>query len=188
MPGLRSQLERCTRVQALLGLCLALLLIGFYLLGYRPATAKLADLRMQIESRREVLDQNTLRTRALPDLKKSVRTAQEAVEKYDKRLPRQQEVDRFVKDIDSMVHTAGLQRYAMTPAVVPIRNGSFAEQPVKLSFVGDFLEVFSFLRQTEQMQRLTRVKELSLKSDERSGKPGQVEVELSMNIYFSEEQ
>jgi hypothetical protein len=49
------------------------------------------------------------------------------------------------------------------------------------------MSVFSFLRQTEQMQRLTRVKELKLKSSDRADKAGQVEVELSMNIYFAAE-
>jgi Tfp pilus assembly protein PilO len=68
---------------------------------------------------------------------------------------------------------------------MPVRSELFAEQPVSLKFEGDFLKVFSFLRQTEQMQRLTRVRELKIKNN-RSNKPGQVEVELSMNINLTE--
>jgi Tfp pilus assembly protein PilO len=74
----------------------------------------------------------------------------------------------------------------VTPSIMPVRSELFDEQPVSLTFEGDFVNVFSFLRQTEEMQRLTRVKELKLRSSDRTGKSGQVEVELSMNIYFSE--
>ena len=85
-----------------------------------------------------------------------------------------------------MVRSAALRKVTVTPSVIPTRSELFAEQPVSLKFEGDFLSVFSFLRQTEEMQRLTRVRELRLRSDDRAARPGQVEVELSMNIYFSE--
>ena len=68
-----------------------------------------------------------------------------------------------------------------------MRNGEqFAEWPISLKFEGDFMNVFSFLRKTEEMQRLTRLRGLRLKGLDHGGKAGQVQVELSMNIYFSE--
>ena len=42
----------------------------------------------------------------------------------------------------------------------------------------------SFLRQMEQMQRLTRIRDLSLKS--KRGAPGEVEVQVALAIYFAE--
>ena len=50
--------------------------------------------------------------------------------------------------------------------------------------LGDFANVFSFIRRLEEMQRLTRVKSLSVHC--KDGRLGQVDVNLAMNIYFSE--
>ena len=53
-----------------------------------------------------------------------------------------------------------------------------------MTFEGDFLNVFGFLRELEGMQRLTRVKTLSVRC--KDPKTGQVDVSMAMNIYFSE--
>jgi len=187
MAALRNQLEWCGKAQAILGVCLIVILGGFYLFGYRPASTKLADLQQMIASKRRDLLDNTAKVKILPDVIVAVNELRSRLEKFDKQLPRQQEMDRFINDINKMVHNASLKKVFVNPAVVPVRSEMFAEQPVQLRFEGDFMNVFSFLRQTEEMQRLTRVKELKVHNiSDKTAKPGQVEVELSMNIYFSE--
>jgi hypothetical protein len=52
-----------------------------------------------------------------------------------------------------------------------------------LKFDGDFRDVYSFLCQMEDLSRLTRVKKMVLKS---SGNDGSVQVEMIMNLYYSE--
>jgi len=185
--SLRNQLDWCVKAQAILGVCLAFALGLFYVCGYRPSSHRLADLQMEIQHKRRQLNDNTSQVAVLPALIEAVTELEKRLALYDKQLPRQQELDRFIKDINTLVHDASLKRVEVKPAVMPVRSQLFAEQPVNLKFEGDFMSVFSFLRQTEQMQRLTRVKELKLKSSDRADKAGQVEVELSMNIYFAAE-
>jgi Tfp pilus assembly protein PilO len=55
--------------------------------------------------------------------------------------------------------------------------------PISLKFDGDFRDVYSFLCQMEDLSRLTRVKKMVLKS---SGNDGSVQVEMIMNLYYSE--
>ena len=55
-----------------------------------------------------------------------------------------------------------------------------------LKFEGKFPSVANFLRSAEEMQRLTRTRRLDLKC--RDVKSGNVDVELSMNIYFADGQ
>ena len=188
MAALRNQLEWCTKAQAILGVTLAFSLGLFYVCGYRPSSMKLADLQMEIAHKRRQLNDNNTQVAVLPALIEAVDELEKRLANYDKQLPRQQELDRFIKDINTMVHDAALRKVEVKPSVMPIRSPLFAEQPVNLKFEGDFLSVFSFLRQTELMQRLTRVKELKLKGSDRPDKAGQVEVELSMNIYFAAEE
>lgn len=191
MSSLRTQLEWFTKVQWLLGLCLAMFAVAFFVFGYRPCTVRQSELAQQLDSKRRDLLSNTARVRILPDVERAVNELEVRVDNYDKQLPRQQDLGQFIKDINSVVRDADLRRVAVTPGV-PHRselagNTVVSELPIALRFEGDFLSVFNFLRKTEEMQRLTRVRDLKLKNADRAGsKPGQVEVELSMNIYFSE--
>ena len=64
------------------------------------------------------------------------------------------------------------------------RQDLYGEIPIVMSFEGDFTNVFGFVRRLEEMQRLARVKQMTVKA--KDGKAGQVDVSLTMNIYFSE--
>src|SRR6266498_2011735 len=103
MSGLRTQLDWCTKAQALLGLTLGLVVVGFSLFGYRPTSMKLRELQDQIDAKRRELDRNVAQVRVLPAVTLAVNELRSRVEKYDKQLPRQQELDRFIKDINTMV-------------------------------------------------------------------------------------
>jgi Tfp pilus assembly protein PilO len=169
-----------------MGLSLAAMLVGFYLFVYRPDTQQLNDLRLSIENKRRDVSSNQTKVRILPDVLLAVNEMRTRLEKFDKKLPRQPELGQFMGDITAISHETSLRRVFVEPGV-PVRNGElFAEWPISLKFEGDFLNVFSFLRKTEQMQRLTRVRGIRLKALDQGAKSGQVQVELSMNIYFSE--
>jgi len=186
MRSLQNHAEWCARAQWVLGISLAAALVVFYLFIYGPNSQKLDDLYMQIDAKRRDLTSNQTRVQILPSVLLAVNEMRTRLEKFDKKLPKQPELGRFINDITEVSHQASLRRVTVEPGV-PVRTGGlFAEWPIALKFEGDFLNVFSFLRKTEEMQRLTRVRGLKLRGAEPGAKPGQVQVELSMNIYFSE--
>jgi Tfp pilus assembly protein PilO len=98
-------------------------------------------------------------------------------------MPRQQELPSFIKDIWQLADQASLRKFYLTPGV-PSRDERFNQLPVKLTFEGDFVGVYSFLRHAEEFQRLTRVRGMNMKCKDRQG---QVGVQLTMNIYFAPE-
>ncbi len=184
--SLHTQLDWCIKAQGILGITLLAVLCAFYLFGYRPNSTRLANLKMEIEHKRTALLNNNAQVKVLPEVTLAVHELQNKLKGYDEMLPRQQELDRFIKEISTMARNAQLQKLSYKPAVMPVRSELFAEQPVSFKFQGDFLKVFSFLRQTEEMQRLTRVRELNIHTHDGGGQSGEVDVELSMNIYYSE--
>ncbi len=103
--------------------------------------------------------------------------------RFDKQLPRQVEWGPFLNDITLLRDQTGLRECHILPTGAK-PNDTFVEYPVHVKFEGDFLSVFSFLRQLEQMQRLTRVRDLTVKT--RAPGSGVVDVTLSMNIYYTE--
>jgi type IV pilus assembly protein PilO len=181
---LRTQAEWCARAQLILGVGLIVLLSSFVAFVYRPNNAKLTSMQQQIADKRRDLTSNRTRVQILPDVMLAVNEMRNRLERFDKKLPKAPELGPFINDITEVSHETALRKWTVEPGV-PARTDAYAEWPITLKFDGDFNGVFSFLRQAEQMQRLTRVKGLKLKSAD-SGKSGQVQVELSMNIYFSE--
>jgi len=184
MRDLRAQTEWCAKAQWMLGISLAVGLLSFWVLFYRPSSQKLTDLQMQIDSKRRDLNSNRTRVQILPDVMLAVNEMQTRLERFDKKLPRQPDLSTFINDVTAASHQAALRNVAVNPGV-PSRYEGYAEWPIALKFEGDFSSVFAFLRRAEEMQRLTRVKGMKVQSSS-AGKPGQVQVELSMNIYFSE--
>jgi type IV pilus assembly protein PilO len=181
---LRTQAEWCARAQLVLGVGLIVLLTSFVAFVYRPNSSQLNNLQQQIADNRRDLSSKRTRVQILPDVMLAVNEMRNRLERFDKKLPKAPELGPFINDITEVSHQTALRKWTVEPGV-PARTDLYAEWPISLKFEGDFNGVFSFLRQAEQMQRLTRVKGLKLKSAD-SGKSGQVQVELSMNIYFSE--
>jgi Tfp pilus assembly protein PilO len=185
MRTLKGQIGWCSRAQWVLGVTIVVCLGGFYLLGYRPQTRRLADLHMQIDARQRELRANQSRTLIRPEVERKVNELKRRLDRFDKRLPRQQEIAQFIREVTHLSRQSSLRRWEVMPEA-PRRfpNDAFAELPIRLKFEGDFLSVFSFLRQMEDMQRLTRVRGMNVRTADPS--TGQVVVDLSMNIYFSE--
>lgn len=183
MSKLKQQILWYQKAQWTMAGAMFLLTAAFYFAGYQPATRKLADLRNQIETQRNQLNTSQARARNLPIVALEVDKLRLRLERFDKKLPRQPEIDKFIKDVTQLNQQASLKKFGWQPGL-PKRSSLFGELPISMNFEGDFVNVFNFLRQTEDMQRLTRVRNIQIKA--RDGKLGNVEVQLTMNIYFSE--
>jgi Tfp pilus assembly protein PilO len=183
MRSLRSQNGWCRRAQRLLLGVLAIGLVAFYLGAYRPQMLALNDLRQQADRRRGELHTAEARARTLPAVMHEVEQLRQRLARFDKKLPRQQDMDQFLRDIAQLGQQAGLRKWTFQTDV-PRRRELFVELPIRVTFEGDFDSVYAFLRQAEQMQRLTRIARVHLNGvDPQSG---QVSVDAQMQIYFTQ--
>jgi Tfp pilus assembly protein PilO len=183
MQSLRTQIGWCTRMQWALACAILAGMVGFYALGYLPATRRMETLRLQIQSKKRELEQNQNKARNLPILALEVQQLESQVRTYDRQFPRQPELGQFIRDITQISQQLSLGEWKYQPGA-PRRGNAFYELPIQMQFQGQFPNVEAFLRQVEDMQRLTRVRRIHIKG--RSGMAGAVEVEMAMNIYFSE--
>lgn len=183
MRTLQSQTDWCARAQWMLGIALVVLVLGFYLLSYRPNTHRLAELRGRIDSQRQELTDSQQRANDLPNVALEVARLKEKLARYDKRMPRQTDVGPFLGEITQISQAASLRRWDATHGS-PSRGDLFGVLPFNVKFQAEFPQVVSFLRQVEDMTRLTRIHDLEIHSIDK--KLGLVEVDMTMNIYFSE--
>jgi Tfp pilus assembly protein PilO len=183
MPTLRKQIAWCARTQWTLGAVVIIALVGFYFFGYRPQTQRLAVLRATAIARQAELEENQRRAARRNEIalkNERLRTELERIKKPSKR----QELPELIKDLERGKEQASLRKYEQK-AGVPMRSDLYCELPISMTFEGDFTSVFNFLRSTEEIQRLTRVRNLKLKA--KPDGTGQVHAGITMNIYFSTE-
>jgi Tfp pilus assembly protein PilO len=177
---LRDQVAWCAKAQWVMGICALGLLLGFYLVGYAPASRRLKELDNQIERTRSELSA----TQGKADtLQLVVQEVQRLKEKLDssKKLPAGNDLPTFIKDVDLISQRSSLRGYSSN-VLIPKRNDTYWQMPVELKFEGDFTNVFSFLQKTEARPQLTRVTRLELKSKDKE--PGQVQATVTLNIYY----
>ena len=84
-----------------------------------------------------------------------------------RQLPPHQQLPQFLQghDRSSGSNRASLHNFTIKPGAES-RGDLFSELPISLSFDGDYLDVFSFLRGAEEMKRLTRIGTMSIKEKE----------------------
>jgi Tfp pilus assembly protein PilO len=182
MLSLQNKIVWLRRVQWTLAATTLVMAAGFYFMFYKPHMRRLADLQDQIEKYDSELIASKDQTRILPVVAADVERLKTRLAKF-KTLPRQQELAQFIKDIAQLGQQSSLKKFELTRGV-PARGSQLNELPIQLTFEGDFVNVFSFLRHAEELQRLTRVPSMSINATD---KLGQVKVQMTMNIYFASE-
>lgn len=183
MRTLQSQIGFCAKAQRAMVVSLLVAAVIFYVFWYRPKDQRLRDLKEQITFKQHDLNGKQLQAATLPIVAREVETLRTRLERFNKKLPRQPELGFFIREITQISQRTSLKKLTVQPGL-PRTMELFSELPIALTFEGDFDGVFQFLRQAEDMQRLTRVRSISIKAPD--PKSGQVEVQLSMNIYFAE--
>lgn len=183
MRSLQGQIGWCSRAQFALGGVIVIFLVFFFVFGYRPQMSELTALRTHINDKKRDLDVAQARAKALPMVMAEVARLQQRVERFDKKLPKQQDLGQFIKDITQLSQQSSLRRWRID-ASEPKKNDLYCETPIQIHFEGDYRNVFSFLKQAEQMQRLTRLHNVQIRMLD--SQLGQVEVQAALTIYFTE--
>lgn len=184
MITLKNQIRWCSRAQIALGVMLLVLVGAFYLLGYRPAHQHLGALRAQIASMQQELRDNTAKSQILPTVALEVKNLRLRLDGA-KKLPKDMDVAGFINDLTRISQATQVRKPQYRPEA-PKRGELFSQYPIQLQLQGPFGNVFSFIRETECLPRLTRAKSIDIKAD--PAKPGFVSVDLGMDLYFSPEQ
>jgi Tfp pilus assembly protein PilO len=180
MWSLQTQIKWSVRAQWALAVVIIAALGAFYALAYRPQSQHLRSLRRQIVQSQDDLAANQSQTSILPRVKAEVDVLRAKLARY-KALPQQHELAQFIRDIAQLGQQSSLRQWDWKPGDTA-RNERCNELPLRITFEGDFVNVFSFLRHAEDLQRLARVRSMNLKSKDRQG---QVKAQLTMNIYFA---
>jgi len=169
------------------GVLLAIVVAGAVLV-YLPQRKQLRDLRTRTARQKIHLVENAGRASSVPSLLRHVQVMKKHYRNFDRRLPAQQELGGFLREISgNLSEEQSLSNQLIEPGN-PTRSKLFHTLPIILRFQGSYLSLASFLKRLERMERLTQIEKLSITScsPAPAGTTQGVDIELLMNIYFTE--
>jgi len=156
----------------------AYLLIGHVVLGGR-----LADARSQIARAKARIAQDQAAADRIPQLQQDVERLRRQLNDFDHRLPAQQELGEFLKEISNTAQAQRLESRGIQPGI-STRDKLFSRLPITLGFNGGFADVVGFLEKLDGLTRLTRIERIEIRPTENEGQA--LQVDMQINIYFTE--
>lgn len=149
----------------------------------KPANEYLTKQRDQMEGRRAKLNELERATVAAEDLSEQLKKIEEAIEVFESKLPPSSEIHTVLENV-----TLIAQRHGLTPKTIRTlkneKNRGYIEQPLELELDGNFNAYYAFLLELEKLDRITKIRELSLKK--KSKQEGQTEARFIMSIFFQD--
>jgi len=146
----------------------------------KPANEHLAKKRAEMEIMRSKLNELELATAKAENLADQLKKIEEAIEAFESKLPPSSEIHTVLENV-----TLIAQRHGLTPKSIRTQknmdNRGYIEQPLEMELDGNFNSYYAFLLELEKLDRITKIRKLSLKKTEREG---QTQAEFIMSIFF----
>jgi Tfp pilus assembly protein PilO len=179
--GLRWRAARQRQRQNRLGIALLIVLTVGALAVYVPQHRAIAATRLELVRTEAELASNRGRAAVLPQLVAAIGTLRRQVDQY-KPLRGSSDIERAMHEISSINTSTLLQDYKFQTDLVrslPMCR----EQPLKVTFTADFVDAMSFIQKLEAMDRLTRLRELTIQKRD-GARGGEVNVTMSLSLFF----
>lgn len=161
-------------------LLLALVYVS-YTYMIKPANQHLAQEKVKVEQKRAKLLELNKATAAASDLQNQLKKVEEAITVFESKLPPCSDIHRILEDVTKIAQTHGLTPKTIR-ALDAKSNRGYVEQPLKMELDGNFNSYYAFLLEMEKLDRITKIRELSLKK--KSKTEGQTEATFIVSIFF----
>jgi len=149
----------------------------------RPANAALTQQRAAMKQKQAKLTELDRAKNTASDLDEQLKQVEEAIRVFESKLPPKSEIDRILENVTLIAQKQGLTAKTISSLKTSNRNGHI-EQPLKMELQGDFNSFYAFLLELERMDRITKIRELTLKK--KSQYEGQTEATFVMSIFFTD--
>ncbi len=171
--------------QLLVGAIFGVIIVTFALVVFLPQRKELARLQNERDDTAAALERDKQQAVELARLQGDVERMTEQLEYFDQRLPNQQELGQFLRDVSSFAQLSGLEGADFQPREVT-EGELFLAMPIEMKFAGDFSELYRFMGHAKRMTRLTHVRDLRVNRKlDPNAKDENCQIDLVMTIYFT---
>lgn len=165
-------------------LAAAIALVTAFLLGvHGPQQRRLNDLGAASARTEVALEADAIEAARVPRMLEEVERLKQQFQDFDRRLPGQQELAEFLREIAAAAGAGQLHGQVIQPGS-PTSGPLYDCLPIVMQFDCTFTDLAGFLGRLSRMTRLSRIERLSVEPDNRHA--GQLHVDMQINIYFTE--
>ena len=163
-------------------------LLAVVYLAYRfmiaPANKRLAEQRVQLQTKMDKLKQLEEATAATVGLSAQLKQLENSVEFFQSKLPPQSHIHKVLQQVAIIAQKQGLKT-KMIKALKQTDCMGFIEQPLNMELYGDFRSYYSFLLELEQLPRITKIRQLELIKDPKDD--GITTAKFVVSIFFQDQ-
>ncbi|MHC5061231.1 MAG: type IV pilus inner membrane component PilO [Planctomycetota bacterium] len=164
-----------------------ILLAGLACVAYvymiKPANESLVQEKGNVEKKLAKLQELERATATAEDLNAQLKKMEQAIEYFESKLPPTSQTHTVLENVTVIAQKRGLIPKTIR-ALKRTRNRGYVEQPLKMELHGDFKSYYSFLLDLEKLERITKIRELSLKKKLKH--EGQIEATFIISIFFQD--
>ncbi|WP_170920275.1 type 4a pilus biogenesis protein PilO [Desulfacinum hydrothermale] len=164
MQSIEERVDALPNSQKVLIFVLTLVLLAgaFYFLKYKPQEKEIRRLRSSVQSQERRLAQLKKYAAQYETLQEELRKSEEEFQALLALLPDRREIPELLETVSGIGAQEGLENLLFQPQGEQ-KHEFHATIPVRLDMVGTFHQLGSFLDKISRLNRIIRVKALSLK-------------------------
>jgi len=175
--------------EAIFSVVLLAIPVGAWWFVFRPRNARDAAMLNQIEGKQAKLRQLNRVTGTMGNLKKEIKSLEEAVGFFQSKLPNEKEIDRVLQEVWNLAElnkltTKSIRTVERSPdnCFTPA-GGPHSEQPIRMRLEGNFRGFYAFLLALENLPRIMRIQQMTLKKLPKAPE-GHMSAEFVMSVFF----
>jgi Tfp pilus assembly protein PilO len=157
------------------------LLLGSFLLLFRPALQRVSSLRQQTRVLTQQLELSSQVRTGLGHIQAEVAAVEQQLAAFHEQLPLEEQLDTYLRQIDQIAKQTGFNVTLIKPGTIQHQE-LYSQLPITISAASPFPEFYRFLGELHDLPRLTKIDALSVV---RQGETDVCDIALTLLIYVA---
>lgn len=149
----------------------------------KPANAEMERQEQLLADKKAQLEKLQNAPEATQELQAQLDRLSSAIEFFESKLPPASKIDSVLQDVAVIARRNNLNSKTIKTIKTKHNNG-YIELPIKMELDGNFNSFYSFLLELEQLDRITKIREITLNKDNK--KEGEVSASFVLSIFFQD--
>jgi type IV pilus assembly protein PilO len=158
----------------------AAIVAGAYYLVFHKGIAQYFYLKAQGKVLQKSLESTATVDKTIKLLQEEIKNTQVKLDEFNKRLPREKNIDEILKQISHVASLTGVHLALIEPQEI-IEGRLYKRFPLKLSLKSTFKRVFLFFSQLEKLPRILQLESFTI---EDKGKTDELKVEVLVSAFM----
>ena len=149
----------------------------------KPANAEMERQKQLLVDKQAQLGKLMNAPEATEELQSQLDRLSSAIDFFESKLPPASQIDAVLQNVTVIAKRNNLTSKTIKTIKTKQNNG-YIELPIKMELTGNFNAFYSFLLELEQLDRITKIREITLSKDAKQ--QGQITASFVLSIFFQD--